>query len=358
MVFVLQELGELNPAGFDEIIDVRSPAEFAEDHVPGAISLPVLSDAERAEVGTIYKQVSPFEARKIGAALIARNISGHLEAHFAGKPRDYRPLVYCWRGGQRSRSMAIILSQIGWRAETLEGGYKQYRRLVVRLLHEDEALAFAFRGRLMLIDGNTGTGKTGLLSALAAAGAQVIDLEGIGRHRGSVFGGLGEPQPSQKAFDSGIAERLAGFDPQRPVFLEAESNRIGRLTLPKVLWQEMCRSPRIRIDAGLEARARFLVRAYADVAADLGLLLERIGRLKPYQPSTRLDEWRELARSGALETLAAELMAHHYDPTYSRQRRRGDWTEIGTIRLGEINEDELARAAREVLALAGDVETV
>ena len=357
MVFALQELGELNRAGFDEIIDVRSPTEFAEDHVPGAISLPVLSDNERAEVGTIYKQGSPFEARKIGAALIARNISRHLETHFADKPRDYRPLVYCWRGGQRSRSMAIILSQIGWRAETLEDGYKQYRRLVVKLLYDGEAGSFAFRGQFVLIDGNTGTGKTRLLSALAEAGAQVIDLEGIGRHRGSVFGALAEAQPSQKAFDSGIAAQLAGFDPQRPVFLEAESNRIGRLTLPKMLWQEMCRSPRIGIEAGLPARARYLVREYADVAADLGLLLERIGKLKPYQPSARLDGWRELARSGALETLAAELMTHHYDPTYSRQRARGDWQEIGRIKLGEIDAAELACAAREVMKLAGDIET-
>jgi tRNA 2-selenouridine synthase len=359
MGFIFKDMADLSPEGFDEVIDVRSPSEFAEDHVPCAVNLPVLDDAERVRIGTIYKHVGPFQARKIGAALIAQNISRQLETHFADKGREYRPLIYCWRGGQRSRSMAIILSQIGWRAETLEGGYKQYRRLVVRMLYDgDDEGAFLFRGRFVLIDGNTGSGKTGLLKALEAAGAQVIDLEGIGRHRGSVFGGIATPQPSQKAFDSAIAERLAAFDRQRPVFIEAESSRIGRISIPRLVWQQMRDSPRIQIAAARDARARYLVREYKDLTTDLDKLLDRINKLQPYQPAARLEEWRAMARSAAFEALARQLMEHHYDAGYARQRRRSDWAELGTIQLAEINADSLGRAAREAMALAGETVAV
>ena len=354
MAMQLTQLADLAGLPHDEIIDVRAPSEFAEDHVPGAINLPVLDDAERARVGTLYKQVSPFAARKLGAALISRNISRHLEAHFADKPRAYRPLIYCWRGGQRSQSMAIILSQIGWRTDTLEGGYKAYRRRVVELLHHDTDEPPAWHDKLILIDGNTGTGKTGLLGALAAAGAQAIDLEGLSHHRGSVFGGFAAAQPSQKAFDSGLAMALSGFDTDHSVFLEAESSRIGRINLPQRLWQAMRDAPRIHVEAGLAARARYLVQAYSDIIDDPDKLLATLARLKPYQPAKRLEEWAALAREGAFEALAAELMRHHYDPTYARQRKRAEYVSLGTVRLSEINAQELARAARDVMAIAGE----
>src|SRR6188474_3521832 len=183
---------------FDAIIDVRSPAEFAEDHVPGALSCPVLDNDERARVGTIYKQTSPYEAKKIGAALVARNIAGHLEAALADKPRGWKPLVYCWRGGQRSAAMAHVLREVGWDAMTLQGGYKAYRRYVVASLAQ-----LPQRINFRVIHGVTGSGKSRLLRALADAGAQVLDLEDLAAHRGSVLGNLpGRPQPSQKMFES------------------------------------------------------------------------------------------------------------------------------------------------------------
>ena len=220
MALKLTSLAELAALDFDDIIDVRSPAEFAEDHVPGAINLPVLSDAERAEVGTVYVQDSPFKARKIGAALVAQNAARHLQGPLADRDGGWRPLIYCWRGGQRSGSFAAILSQIGWRAEVLEGGYKSYRRLVVDSLYER-----AFPAPVVLLDGNTGTAKTEVIARLPALGVQSIDLEGLANHRGSALGGQGA-QPSQKAFETALAMRVAALDPSRPVVVEAESSRI------------------------------------------------------------------------------------------------------------------------------------
>src|SRR3954470_10203260 len=167
---------------FDTVIDARTPAEYALDHIPGAVSAPVLSDAERAEVGTLYKQVSSFEAKKLGGALVAQNVARHVEQLFRGKDKAWRPLVYCWRGGKRSGAMAHILREIGWDAHTLEGGYRAYRRGVVEQLAScPEPFNF------VVIQGPTGSGKSRLLAALARTSAQVLDLEALAAHRGSVL---------------------------------------------------------------------------------------------------------------------------------------------------------------------------
>src|SRR5574341_2585405 len=206
----------MNFKQFDTIIDVRSPAEYAEDHIPGAISAPVLDDAERAQVGTLYKQVSPFDAKKIGAALVAKNIAEHVGHQFRDKPKTWRPLVYCWRGGKRSGSMAHILKEIGWNAETLEGGYKAYRRWVVAQLQSvPTSLEF------IVIHGPTGSGKSRFLAALRRAGAQALDLEDLAAHRGSVLGNLPDrPQPAQKMFESLLLKELQGLDPSRALYVE------------------------------------------------------------------------------------------------------------------------------------------
>src|SRR6185436_10010460 len=145
----------MNFRQFDTIIDVRSPAEYAEDHIPGAISAPVLDDTQRAEVGTLYKQVSAFDAKKLGAALVAKNVAGHIDQQFSGKPKDWRPLVYCWRGGKRSGAMAHILREVGWDARTLEGGYRAYRKYVLAELEKNPA-----RLDFRVIHGPTGSGKS------------------------------------------------------------------------------------------------------------------------------------------------------------------------------------------------------
>ncbi|OJW79430.1 tRNA 2-selenouridine(34) synthase MnmH, partial [Thiobacillus sp. 65-1402] len=227
---------------FDEIIDARSPGEFAVDRIPGAINLPVLDDAERERVGTLYKQVSSFEAKKVGAALVSRNIARHLETWFADKPKSYRPLVYCWRGGSRSGAMTHILQKIGFAATQLDGGYQAYRRHVVAELERLPAL-LSYR----VVSGPTGSGKSRLLQALADEGAQVLDLEALAAHRGSLLGALPEqPQPTQKSFESAICFALARFNPQRPVFVESESKKIGVLRVPAALIAAMRASPCIR----------------------------------------------------------------------------------------------------------------
>lgn len=348
MAYSLTRLSDLAGHGFDEIIDVRSPGEFAEDHLPGAVSLPVLSDDERARVGTLYKQESPFLARKVGAALVARNAAVHIETHFIDKPGSYRPLVYCWRGGMRSGALATILKQIGWRAETLDGGYRTYRRAVVGFVYEAEDLA----GRFIVLSGNTGTAKTEILRRLEGQGAQVLDLEGLAHHRGSHFGGMEAAQPSQKAFDAAIAVRLAGFRPEAPILVEDESSRIGALSLPKLLWARMRTAPRIHIEADLSARAGYLAAAYGDITADparLGAVLER---LSPYQPSARIKAWKAIAEDGDLTRLAGELMLHHYDRAYARQRARSAPPELGEVCVSAFSEAGLEAAARDVWRLA------
>jgi tRNA 2-selenouridine synthase len=344
MVLTLDSLSQVANLGFDTVIDVRSPAEWAEDHLPGAVNLPVLDDAERALVGTIYKRESPFRARKIGAALVARNAAAHLEGPLADKPGGWRPLVYCWRGGQRSGAFATILSQVGWRAEVLAGGYKSYRALVVQALYD-----LPVPSPVIVLDGNTGTAKTELLALLAARGVQVIDLEGLANHRGSLFGMRPGGQPPQKMFETRLALALASLDPARPVVVEAESSRIGDCRLPPRLWRAMVAAPRIGISAPLAARAAYLARAYADLAADSQALLAVIDRMRPMHAAEMIDRWKLLAGQGAYEALAADLMARHYDPRYARQRSQTAARPAQVIRAESLTPEALPALA-DVLA--------
>lgn len=339
---MIEPVADLSPeslALFDRVIDVRSPAEFAEDHIPGAINLPVLSNEERAEVGTIYVQDSRFRARRIGAAHIARNVARHLETALAGEPAKFRPLLYCWRGGMRSNAMATILSAIGWRVGVVEGGYRTWRRLVVGALIESDApLA------LVRIDGETGAGKTTMLAALARRGVRVIDLEALANHKGSVFGETpGETQPPQKLFESGLfdALRRAGA---APIAVEAESAHIGRITLPRRFWKAMIASPRIALSAPIEARADAILRSYADFIAVPGLVAASVERLRPFHPKERVEDWLALAAAGDWRTLVLSLMREHYDPLYVRGRRRGP-AAIATLRYDRLEADDIERAA-------------
>ncbi|WP_413874002.1 tRNA 2-selenouridine(34) synthase MnmH [Albidovulum sp.] len=351
-LLTLSSLGQIAPLGHDTVIDVRSPSEYAEDHLPGAINLPVLDDAERARVGTIYKQQSPFLARKVGAALVARNVARHLDGPLADLPGSWRPLVYCWRGGQRSGAFATILAQVGWRVELVAGGYKSWRRLVVEALHDRPVPS-----PVVVLDGNTGSAKTELLGLLAARGAQVIDLEGLANHRGSLFGAMPGGQPSQKLFEGRLAMALAALDPARPVVVEAESSKVGDIALPKQLWAAMRGAPRLRVAAPADARAAYLARAYADVAADRARLARVIALLRPLHPAEVIGEWLRLAGDGAFETLALGLMARHYDPRYERHRARIGGAQDHTVTteslapeaLGPLA-DRLAGAIRDIFA--------
>ncbi|OYU19555.1 MAG: tRNA 2-selenouridine(34) synthase MnmH [Rhodobacteraceae bacterium PARR1] len=338
MAIKLESLAAIAGLGFDTIIDVRAPAEYAEDHIPGAINLPVLDDEERARVGTIYKQVSPFDARKIGAALVAKNASLHLQGPLADKPGGWQPLVYCWRGGQRSGSFAVILQQIGWRVETVQGGYKSWRHLVVDALYDA-----AFPCPLVVLDGNTGSAKTDVLKLLPDRGVQVLDLEGLANHRGSLFGGMGD-QPSQKAFEGRLALAIARLDPSRPVVVEAESAKVGNCRLPPKLWRAMVAAPRIAISAPRAARAEYLTRAYADLTADRDRLDGIVASLRPAHAAEVIAGWRALVAAGGFAALADGLMEHHYDPRYGKHRARMEvpLTEIAAESLGEADLPALA----------------
>ncbi len=300
--------------GFDDILDVRSPSEYADDHLPGAMSVPVLNDEERARIGTLYKQVSPFAAKKLGAALIARNIAQHLEEKFSDKLKSWRPLVYCWRGGMRSGAMAHILAQVGWNTAQLEGGYKNYRRHV---LTELETLPGQLDFRI--IAGGTGSGKSHLLQALAEQGAQVLDLEKLAQHRGSLLGRLpGQPQPSQKTFETRLWQVLGTFTPERPVYVEAESRKVGVLSVPTQLIERMRASACVKIEVPLAARVSFLMQDYAHFLNDASLLTERLLLLVEIHGREVIKRWCEMAQQHDWEPLVSELLTKHYDPAYKR----------------------------------------
>jgi len=344
---------DITPAGlarFDAIIDVRSPGEFAEDHVPGAINLPVLDNAERALVGTIYVQESRFKARRIGGAIVARNVAHHLETALADRDGAFQPLVYCWRGGQRSGAMSVILAQVGWRTTVLTGGYKTYRRWVQRRLYEQPLDL-----KLALLDGGTGVGKTELLHRLAERGVQVLDLEGLAGHRGSLFGGiLGQAQPSQKLFESRLLAAIDALDPARPVVVEAESSRIGERMTPPAIWGLMGAAPRIEIAAPRAERAAYLVRAYGDIIRDRPALDEAFTRLPIYPGRQRLADWSALADAGQFEALAEALMELHYDPAYARSSRQDQRPRLAAIALETLTPDAQARAADQIVAALRD----
>ena len=330
-------------AAFDEIIDVRTPAEFAEDHAPGAIKCPVLDDAQRVEVGTLYKQVSPFAAKKIGAAYVAENVARHLRERFLDRPKSWRPLVMCWRGGERSGAMTHILRRVGWDAQQLDGGYKAYRRLVVDTLVE-QPRDFAFQ----VVCGATGSGKSRLLQALAARGAQVLDLEALACHKGSVLGVLPDAdQPSQKAFETRLLAALAGLDPARPVFVEAESRKIGRLHLPDTLLEGLRAGACIEVEAEFSARVEFLLRDYDYFLAAPDWLNQRLDALRPLQGHETVKRWQDLARSGAWRQLVSELLGQHYDPLYRRSQHH-NFAGLATPR--KLATEDLSPAGIDALA--------
>lgn len=337
----LAELGR-----FDDVIDVRSESEFAEDHIPGAINCSVLTDAERAEVGTMDRQQSSFEARRRGAAYVSRNIAHHLETQFADKPKTWRPLVYCWRGGNRSAAMTHILGRVGWQARQLEGGYRAFRRAVIAEL-DQLPQKFSFR----VVCGTTGSGKSRLLQQLAAIGAQVLDLEALAQHRGSVLGGLPSmPQPSQKSFETRIWWALRRFDSARPVFVESESRKVGELRVPDRLLESMRAAECIRLDLPLDARIRLLRDEYAHFESDAGTLYAQLDCLVPLHGRENVAQWKRLAESGRWDEMVERLLVEHYDPAYVKSIGR-NFARVTGARLLRLPSDDPAAfldAAREL----------
>jgi tRNA 2-selenouridine synthase len=328
---------------FDAIIDARSESEFALDHIPGAINCPVLNDEERILVGTTYKQVNAFEAKKIGAVMVARNIARHIDELWADKPRDWKPLIYCWRGGNRSGSMAHILAKVGWPAIQLDGGYKAYRAHVSSELAETPRLPFK------VICGTTGSGKSRLLEVLDSIGAQVLDLEQLAAHRGSVLGNLpSQPQPSQKMFETRVWDKLRKFDPELPVFVESESKKVGNLRVPDALMEQMRLSPCIALTLSRTNRVRLLMEDYHHFTADPTLLNTQLECLVKLHGRDKISAWHGMANSGQMPQLVDELLVDHYDPAYLRSIDRNftlfDQAEV--LELADIGAADFLAAAR------------
>lgn len=333
---------------FDEIIDVRTPDEFAEDHIPGAHNYPVLGNRERHEIGLLYK-TSPFEARRLGAAMVARNIAATIENHLLNRPKNWQPMIYCWRGGMRSHSMVTWMRLVGWRASQLTGGYKTWRRHVLgELAHLPE------RFQWRVVCGATGSGKTRLLAALAKQNEQTLDLEALAAHKGSVLGALPDAaQPSQKWFETQLLEKLNAFDPSHPVYVEAESRKIGRCALPDALIESMRNAPCIEIAATLEARLNYLLEDYHYLGENTQQLCAQLARLKGYLDNATLDRWQALAQKHDLRDLFQELIVRYYDPHYARSQYK-HFHKIAQARRFEaddLSEKSLEDIARKIVAI-------
>lgn len=332
---------------YDAVIDARSEGEYALDRLPGALNWPSLNDAERALVGTEYKQVSPFVARKRGAALVARNVAMHIERHVMDKPKDWQPLVYCWRGGQRSGSLSLVLSQIGFRVQVIEGGYQAYRRAVMAAL-EVQPLQFSFR----VVCGKTGSGKSRLLSALQAQGAQVLDLEGLANHRGSVLGLVpGSPQPTQKQFDSRLWDTMRRFEPSQPVWVESESRKVGELRVPERLIECMRAAPCVHLELSTDARVALLMADYDFFVNDVPAFCARLDALRALRGNEVINQWQAAATSGGIEGVVRELLLTHYDPVYLQSMQRNFVGFSAALRVTPANgdADTLAGVARDLL---------
>lgn len=310
---VISRLGD-----YDTLIDARSEDEHAEDHLPGAVNWPTLNNAQRIEIGTLYKQVNPFEARKRGAAIAARNIAEHIEHHVMDLPKTWSPLTYCWRGGQRSGSLSLILSQIGFRVTLIEGGYKAFRAAVVQ-----DIAARASGLMFKVICGPTGSGKTRLLASLANRGAQVLDLEDLANHRSSVLGAMpGLKQPTQKRFETLIWDKLRHFNPEQPVFVESESKKVGNLTVPVSLIDAMRASPCLNLVLSDSERVALLMEDYAHLVSGVDYFCDRLSALIPLKGRAVVTHWQEQVHQGQFEPVVLALLQDHYDPAYQQSIER------------------------------------
>ena len=332
---------------FDAIIDVRSPAEFALDHIPGAINCPVLNNEERAEIGTLYKQVSPFAAKKLGAAIVSRNIALHLEQSFLDFPREWRPLIYCWRGGERSGALTHVLNRIGWKAMQLEGGYQGFRRVVIDDL-EHAAKQFDFQ----VICGMTGSGKTRILQELKLQGAPVLDLEGLAIHRGSVLGNEPEiEQPSQKGFETRLWNALQNLDSSHPIFIESESKKVGGVHIPDALMEKIRHGHCIELRSSLSTRVSWLLHEYPHFVQNPNQFKEKLSLLTSRYGKVQIAEWCEQIDAGRFEELVTDLLVKHYDPSYQSSIARNfpKYRADCFVELDNDSDAAFASAASQIL---------
>jgi tRNA 2-selenouridine synthase len=348
-----RELGIREFDDYSLVIDARSPHEYAEDHVPGAVNLPVVDDAQYAEVGIRHK-TDKHGAYLVGVEYSLRNIADQIKPLISRYGETDRFLVYCFRGGKRSRLWADNLRTIGFQVDVLAGGWKRYRQWVRESLDELPA-----RFSYVVLAGPTGCGKTRLLKAIADQGGQVVDLEGLASHRGSLLGDLpGTRQPSQKAFDSLLLQELRRLDPSRPVWIEAESKKVGNVQLPDSLFRRMHASRVIQLDAPMPERVRLWREDYPHFVADPVAMVRKLLPLKPLVGGKVLAEWERLAEAGDTDSLFESIMREHYDPCYARSTSShyGASADVPTVDLDGLDPASLSRAAARLVSTIGPVE--
>ncbi|XP_067677804.1 tRNA 2-selenouridine synthase-like isoform X2 [Haliotis asinina] len=300
-----------------ELIDVRTENEFSVDHIPGARNLPVLTQAQHVEVGTQYSN-NAFQARKLGARYVTSCISRHIENYFLSKDENYSPLVYCWRGGQRSSSLAMVLAEIGFRVYVLKGGYKSYRHIVTTDL---DILPREMNFRV--ISGLTGSGKTFLLHQLSERGQQVLDLEGLACHKGSTLGlWHNHTQPSQKMWESLLRDKMAQLDSSRPVWVESESRRIGKVTIPGTLFDKMCEGQRYEVNLPMSERVCHIMNGYPHWISDVEKLKTTLAPLARFVGKKKVYDWYDLLAHDRFTEFVESILRDHYDPTYTKSQAK------------------------------------
>ena len=328
-----------------EIIDVRSPSEFNLDHIPSSINIPILNDKERHEVGKTYKEINPFKAKIMGASIISKNISKFLDKEFFSRKGSWHTLIYCWRGGQRSRSLALVLNEIGWRTSVLKGGYKNYRKIVLEEL--DDLSKYQFN----IIQGQTGSAKTKVLNCLNNMNAQVLDLENLACHRGSLLGSeINKKQHSQRYFESLIHNTLYKLDHTKPIFVESESSKIGKLHLPKKLWLKLNESDRLLLNVPIDERIKFLLKEYRHLTRNSKLIQPFINGMKGKITNEKLSNWTKLIQKQDWKIFIKEILENHYDPKYSfsaTKHMNKIKHKIDLIKLNKLSIDNVSKKILE-----------
>ncbi len=336
---------------YDIIIDARSPREFAEDHIPGAVNLPVVVDSEYARVGLAHKD-DPHQAYMVGVRLSLRNIADHIDNHLANCAENTRFLVYCFRGGKRSKLWADNLRTIGFKVDVLKGGWKNYRRWV-----RDGLDSLPPKINFKVLSGSTGTGKTRLLAALETTGEQVLDLEGLAGHRGSLIGSLPNvDQPAQKFFETLLLDKLRSFDPERAVWVEDESRKIGAIQIPDAMFDAIRRGDIYVVDAPMGERLRLWQEDYPHLVADPVKMVEMLRPVRSMVGAEEYDRWMDAAKRGAIEELFESVMRMHYDPCYTRSMRKERSMERmrRAVQLPDLTGAGLIQAARTLIDLEGE----
>jgi tRNA 2-selenouridine synthase len=334
-----------NSKKYDTIIDVRSPSEFEIDHIVGAINCPILYDDERQKVGTIYKQISSFKAKIIGSSLSAKNIAFHIEKEFLEKKGSWKPLIYCWRGGQRSKAFSIVLSEVGWRTYQLSGGYKEYRNDIIKYLDN-----IGMKLKIILISGKTGSAKTKILHSIRDQGAQILDLEGLARHKGSLLGAIPNlKQPSQKFFESLLFYEINKLNLKKNIFIEAESSKVGNVHIPKSIWSNMILSKRIEVVADVNTRAKFLIDDYQYMCKNPILIKPMIKGLKTRLSNNLIDSWEKLIDEKKWFELTKSFLENHYDTSYSSNTIKNDRKVIRELQATTLNNDDIKNIAKIII---------